>query len=93
VRDIISGACHQRYAKCLEQQKGRPNVWFLRCRRKFRRGTTIKSVFDCRFTSNKHSHMVLFVTQGFWVFIVQIWAFLACNPGLFEITEWDPCQW
>jgi len=24
VRDIISGACHQRYAKCLVQQKGRP---------------------------------------------------------------------
>jgi len=26
VRDIINGVCYQRYEKCLEQQKGHPNV-------------------------------------------------------------------
>jgi len=44
----------------------------LRYRRKFGRG---KSVFDYRFYSNKHTHMFLFVTQAFWVFIVRIWFF------------------
>jgi len=32
----------------------------------------MKSVFDYGFNSNKHTHMLLFVTQGFWVFIVRI---------------------
>ena len=26
VKDIINEVCHQRYEKCLQQQKGRPNV-------------------------------------------------------------------
>jgi len=34
--------------------------------------TIIKSVFDYRFKSNKHTDMFLFVTQAFWVFIVRI---------------------
>jgi len=25
LRDIVNGMCYQRYGKCLEQQKGRPN--------------------------------------------------------------------
>jgi len=30
----------------------------MRCRKKFGRGTIIKSVFDCRFISNKHTVFV-----------------------------------
>jgi len=26
VKDAINGVCYQRYEKCLEQRKGRPNV-------------------------------------------------------------------
>jgi len=33
--------------------------------------------------------MILFVTQGLWVSIVQI-CFLVCNLGLFEVLEWEP---
>jgi len=32
--------------------------------KKIGRGTIIKSVFDYRFNSNKHTHMFLFVTQA-----------------------------
>jgi len=46
----------------------------------------IKSVFDYRLNSNKHSHMFLLVTQAFWVFIVRM-RFFMCSLGLFEITE------
>jgi len=35
----------------------------------------IKSVIDYRFNSNKHTHMFLFVTQAFLIFIVRIWIF------------------
>ena len=64
----------------------------LRCRRKFGRGTIIKSVFDHRFNSNKHTYMFLFVTKAFCVFISRIW-FLVCDQGLFETTEWESCMW
>jgi len=37
--------------------------------------------------------MFLSVTQVFWIFIVGIQFFLLCNPGSFEITEWEPCIW
>ena len=36
----------------------------------------INSVFDCRFYSNKHTYMFLFVTHAFWVFIVRICFFV-----------------
>ena len=52
-----------------------------------------KSVFGYRFNLNKYIHMFLFVTQGFWVFIVRICSFFVCAPDLFEITEWQPCMW
>jgi len=41
----------------------------LHCRRKCQRGTIIKSIFDYRFKSNKHTHTFLFVTEIVWVFI------------------------
>jgi len=59
--------------------------------KKFRRGNVIKSVFDYRFNSNKHTHMFLFVTQAFWLFIER-YVFLMCNLRLFEITEWEPLK-
>ena len=46
----------------------------------------IKSVFEYRFNSNKHTHVFLFVTQAVWVFIVWIWVLLVCNPFIF-ITD------
>jgi len=78
------------YEKRVEQQKGRPNVKV--CLQKKIWKSIIKSVFDYRFKSNKHTHMFLFVTQAFWVFIVRILFFLVCNLCLFEITEWEPVK-
>ena len=49
LRDIINGICYQRYEKRLEQRKRSFKCLYLRCRRKFQRGTIIKSVFDYRF--------------------------------------------
>jgi len=43
--------------------------------KKIETGTIIKSVFDYRFNSTHHTHMFLFVTQAFWVFIVRICIF------------------
>jgi len=61
----------------------------LRCKIKLGRGTVIKSVFDYRFYSNKLTHMFLFVTQAFWVFILRM-CFFVCNVGLFAIIELEP---
>jgi len=36
--------------------------------------------------------MFLFVTQAFWVFIVQMCFFVVYHLGLFETTEWVPCM-
>jgi len=36
--------------------------------------------------------MFLFITQAFWDFMVEMCLF-ACNLGLFQITEWEPCMW
>jgi len=47
----------------------------------------LKSVFDYRFNSNKHTRMFLFATQAFWVLCEYV--FLVCNLGLFENTEWE----
>jgi len=49
LRDIINGACYQRYGKGLEQQKRFSKGFCLHCRKKFQRGTMIKSIFDYRF--------------------------------------------
>jgi len=82
VKDIINGICYQRYEKRLEQQKSRPNDEenFFALQKKIWKRTAIKSVFEYRFNSNKHTHVFLFVTQAFWVFIVRIWILLVCNP-------------
>ena len=68
----IHGVCYQRYEKCLQQQKGHPNVNVCAAEKKFERGTIIKSVFDYCFNTKKHTRVYLFVTQAFWVFIVRI---------------------
>ena len=91
VRDIINGVCDQRYENVLNNRKVvqlSPNVKCLRCRKKFGSRTIIKSIFDCRFNSNRHTHMFLFVTQPFWVFIVgicffwcAIWVYLKSQNG------------
>jgi len=62
LRDIINGVFYQRYEKGLEQQKRSSKCLCLHCRRKFQRGTILKSIFDYRFKSNKHTHIFLFVT-------------------------------
>jgi len=54
--------------------------------KKIGRGTIIKSVFDCRLNTNKHTHMFLFVAQAFWVFIVRI-----CFFGVQYECIWN--QW
>jgi len=73
VRDIINGVCYQRYEKRLEQQqKCCPNVNVCVADENLEKEIKLKSVFDYRFNSNKHTHIFLFVTQTFWVFIVRI---------------------
>jgi len=57
------------------------------------RETIIKSVFDYRFNSNKHTHMFSFVTQAFCVFLVRICFIFGVQSGFISITEWEPCMW
>jgi len=71
VRDVSNGVCYQRYEKRFEQQKCSPDI----------KGTILTSAFDYRFSSNKHTHMFLFVTQVFWVFIVRI-CFFGVQSGI-----------
>ena len=66
---------YQRYEKRLVEQKCHPDVNGCDAEKKFGTGTIIKSVFDYRFNSNHHTHMFLFVTQAFWVFIIRICIF------------------
>jgi len=72
VRAIINRICYQRYEKRRAQQKNRPNVNVCGAEENLEEELLCinKPVFDHRFISNKHTHMFLFVTQAFWVFIV-----------------------
>ena len=60
VKDIINGVRYQRCEKRLEQHKRSSKCSCLRCRRKFERGTIIKSVFDF-IVSNKIRTLIFFV--------------------------------
>ena len=68
--------------------------------KKIGRGTIIKSVFDCRLNTNKHTHMFLFVAQAFWVFIVRIcffwcaiWVYLKSMNGGPACECWTQTSW
>jgi len=67
---------YQRYEKRLVEQKVVQMLMVAMQKYIWNRNyTVIKSVFEYRFNSNHHTHMFLFVTQAFWVFIVRICIF------------------
>jgi len=70
--------------------------WCLRCRKKIGTGATNKSVFDYSFNPYKHTHMLLCLTQDFWVLIVRTCVSSVCNMGLFEtlnVSRRAGCMW
>jgi len=89
--NIINGVCYQHYEKSLVlRNKKVVQMLMFALQKKFGRGTIIKSVFDYRFNSNKHTHVSVRNTSFLGFYCTNI-VFLVGNLGLFEITEWEPC--
>ena len=74
VRDVINGVCYQRYEKHLEQQKV-VQMLILELQKKIWKKDYNLMRIRLSFNLNKHTHMYLFVTKAFWVFIVRVWLF------------------